>query len=85
MLTFGNSVALLIALVVPLRLAWVMASFGDSRKKYQPSAWFTGLLDAEAGEAVEPQDWDDEVFPGYWREYAQGAFDYRRHLEERLP
>ncbi len=56
----------------------------QQRRARSRSAWFEGLLDAEAGESVEPQDWDDEVFPGYWREYAQGAFDYRRHMEERL-
>lgn len=84
MLTFGHAVILMLLLT----LAWVIASIRDARRKqqvYQRSAWFAGLLDSEAGELVEPQDWDDEIHPGYWRDYARGAMDYRRHMEERLP
>lgn len=74
---------LILALTCYIRGA--LEAHREIRRVRPRSAWLTGLLDAEAGEAVEPQDWDDEVFPGYWREYAQGAFDYRRHMEERLP
>lgn len=43
------------------------------------SPWFKGLLDAEAECLVEPCDWDWGT-PEYWREYSQGARDYKEHI-----
>lgn len=49
------------------------------RRKEKPrSAWFQGLLDAEAKCLTEPCDWDWGT-PAYWQEYEAGARAYREH------
>lgn len=49
-----------------------------SKKPRERSPWFQGLLDREAGCALEPCDWDHNS-PGYWHEYRAGVRDYDYH------
>lgn len=81
----GRVFLALLVLALTCYIRGALEAHRESRRVRPRSAWLEGLLDAEADQLVEPQDWDEHPHVGYWGEYQRGAFDYRRHLEERLP
>lgn len=51
---------------------------------YEQSPWMRGLLDAEAGRALEPYEWDCLFDPGYWSDYHAGVMAYKRYAKARM-